>query len=119
MRDNEEVRERYKQRFSYILVDEYQDTNMAQHRILSLLTNKESRICVVGDDAQSIYGFRGADISNILNFQQQYPTARLIKLECNYRSTQCIVEAANSIIKTIAIKFPRKFMRRANLARKF
>ena len=55
--------------------DEYQDTNMAQHRILSLLTNKESRICVVGDDAQSIYGFRGADISNILNFQQQYPTA--------------------------------------------
>lgn len=108
LRDNEEVRERYKQRFSYILVDEYQDTNMAQHRILSLLTNKESRICVVGDDAQSIYGFRGADISNILNFQQQYPTARLIKLECNYRSTQCIVEAANSIIKNNRNQIPKK-----------
>lgn len=108
LRDNEDVRERYKQRFQYILVDEYQDTNMAQHRILSLLTNKDSRICVVGDDAQSIYGFRGADISNILNFQQQYPSARLIKLECNYRSTQCIVEAANSIIKNNRNQIPKK-----------
>lgn len=108
LRDNEDVRERYKQRFQYILVDEYQDTNMAQHRILSLLTNKDSRICVVGDDAQSIYGFRGADISNILNFQQQYPSAGLIKLECNYRSTQCIVEAANSIIKNNRNQIPKK-----------
>lgn len=108
LRDNNEIQERYKQRFQYILVDEYQDTNMAQHRILTLLTNADSRICVVGDDAQSIYGFRGADISNILNFQQQYPTARLIKLECNYRSTQCIVEAANSIIKNNRNQIPKK-----------
>lgn len=95
---NAEICERYRQRFQFILVDEYQDTNMAQHRILSLLTTPDSRICVVGDDAQSIYGFRGADISNILRFAERYPKARIIKLECNYRSTQCIVEAANSII---------------------
>lgn len=108
LRDNSEVRERYKQRFRYILVDEYQDTNMAQHQILRLLTNPDSRICVVGDDAQSIYAFRGADISNILNFQKQYPSARIIKLECNYRSTQNIVEAANSIIRHNSRQIPKK-----------
>ncbi len=108
LRDHAEVRERYLKRFQYILVDEYQDTNMAQHRILSLLTTPESRICVVGDDAQSIYGFRGADITNILTFQEQYPTARIIKLECNYRSTQNIVEAANCIIRNNVGQIPKK-----------
>ena len=99
LRDNPEIQKHYMERFQYILVDEYQDTNMAQHRILALLTTPTSRICVVGDDAQSIYGFRGADIKNILEFQKDYPTARIIKLECNYRSTQNIVEAANCIIR--------------------
>ena len=94
-----EVKKKYSERFQYILVDEYQDTNMAQHRIVAQLTRPDSRICVVGDDAQSIYGFRGADIDNILRFTQQYPTAKLIKLEQNYRSTQTIVNAANSIIR--------------------
>lgn len=107
-KQNESVRLRYMQRFRYILVDEYQDTNMAQHAILSLLTTPTSHICVVGDDAQSIYGFRGADISNILNFVRQYPTARTIKLECNYRSTECIVEAANSIIRHNVGQIPKK-----------
>lgn len=93
-----EVREKYARRFQYILVDEYQDTNAAQHRILTKLTEANSPICVVGDDAQSIYAFRGAKIDNILQFCQQYPTARLIKLERNYRSTQTIVNAANCII---------------------
>lgn len=108
LRDNPEVRERYKHRFRYILVDEYQDTNIAQHQILKLLTDPDSRICVVGDDAQSIYGFRGADISNILNFQKQYPSARVIKLERNYRSTQNIVDAANSIIRHNRSQIPKK-----------
>lgn len=108
LRDNEDVRMRYQRRFKYILVDEYQDTNKAQHSILTLLTNADSRICVVGDDAQSIYGFRGADISNILGFQKQYPTAKVVKLECNYRSTACIVEAANSIIRNNKGQLPKK-----------
>lgn len=107
LRDHLDVRQRYIERFQYILVDEYQDTNMAQYQILSLLTNTKSRICVVGDDAQSIYSFRGADISNILNFQQQYPNARIIKLECNYRSTQNIVNAANSIIRYNEHQIPK------------
>lgn len=107
LRDHLDVRQRYIERFQYILVDEYQDTNMAQYQILSLLTNTQSHICVVGDDAQSIYSFRGADISNILNFQQQYPNARIIKLECNYRSTQNIVNAANSIIRYNEHQIPK------------
>ena len=98
LRDNADVRKRYMDRFRYILVDEYQDTNYAQHQIIRLLTTPESSICVVGDDAQSIYAFRGANIDNILNFTQQYPSARTVKLERNYRSTQNIVNAANSII---------------------
>lgn len=108
LRDHEEVRCKYIRRFEYILVDEYQDTNMAQHRILSLLTQKDSKICVVGDDAQSIYGFRGADITNILNFKEQYPSARIVKLECNYRSTKNIVEAANCIIRNNVGQIPKK-----------
>lgn len=99
-RNNEDVRQRYKERFGYILVDEYQDTNYAQHRIVTLLADEpDSRICVVGDDAQSIYSFRGANIDNILNFNKQYPNARLFKLERNYRSTQNIVSAADSVIR--------------------
>lgn len=108
LRDRADIRQRYVERFKYILVDEYQDTNMAQHQILTLLTGTDSRICVVGDDAQSIYGFRGADISNILNFQKQYSNTRVIKLECNYRSTQNIVNAANCIISYNQHQIPKK-----------
>lgn len=93
-----DVREKYASRFRFVLVDEYQDTNYAQHRIVWQLTEKYRRVCVVGDDAQSIYSFRGADIDNILKFTQSYGEARLFKLEQNYRSTQTIVNAANSLI---------------------
>lgn len=93
-----DVRERYEQHFHYVLVDEYQDTNYAQHAIVWQLTQHTRRVCVVGDDAQSIYSFRGANIDNILTFQKLYEGARLFKLEQNYRSTQNIVEAANSLI---------------------
>lgn len=98
MDQNEEARTRYQQQFQYILVDEYQDTNYIQYLLVSRLAAPQNNICVVGDDAQSIYSFRGADIRNILNFRQQYPQARLFKLERNYRSTQTIVNAANSLI---------------------
>lgn len=94
-----EVAEKYQELFQYILVDEYQDTNRAQYMIIKKLAEQHHRICVVGDDAQSIYSFRGADISNILNFQKDYPEAQLFKLEQNYRSTQTIVNAANSLIR--------------------
>ncbi len=94
-----DVLERWEQRFRYVLVDEYQDTNFAQHRIVWQLTKNHQRVCVVGDDAQSIYSFRGANIDNILTFQKIYNEARLFKLEQNYRSTQNIVEAANSLIR--------------------
>ena len=96
--EHEDVRKIYAERFQYVLVDEYQDTNHVQQLIVTQLTKEHRRICVVGDDAQSIYGFRGADIDNILDFQQQFPEARLFKLEQNYRSTQNIVKAANSLI---------------------
>ena len=99
LRNDEAVRADYAARFRYLLVDEYQDTNHVQQCIVSLLTEGHRRICVVGDDAQSIYGFRGADIDNILDFQKQFPEARLFKLEQNYRSTQNIVQAANSLIR--------------------
>ncbi len=93
-----EAREKYRQQFQYILVDEYQDTNYIQFQLVKQLAEPQNNICVVGDDAQSIYSFRGADIRNILNFRQVYPNARLFKLERNYRSTQTIVNAANSLI---------------------
>lgn len=95
---NPEVCERYQQQFQYVLVDEYQDTNYIQFVLVKKLAEPQNNICVVGDDAQSIYSFRGADIRNILNFRQVYPEARLFKLERNYRSTQTIVNAANSLI---------------------
>ncbi len=94
-----DVLEKWEQRFKYVLVDEYQDTNFAQHRIVWQLTCRHQHVCVVGDDAQSIYSFRGANIDNILTFQKIYDGVRLFKLERNYRSTQTIVEAANSLIK--------------------
>ena len=95
----EDIRQKYVQRFQYVLVDEYQDTNYAQQEIVLLLTREHGRVCVVGDDAQSIYSFRGANIDNILNFQKMYDGAQLFKLEQNYRSTQLIVQAANSLIR--------------------
>ena len=96
---HEDVRRKYVERFRYVLVDEYQDTNYAQQAIVLQLTREHGRVCVVGDDAQSIYSFRGANIDNILDFQQQYVGAKLYKLEQNYRSTQNIVKAANSLIR--------------------
>lgn len=95
---NEEIADKYRRRFKYILVDEYQDTNFVQHSIMLQLTKSHHNICVVGDDAQSIYSFRGANIENILSFRESYPETKLFKLECNYRSTGYIVDAANSLI---------------------
>ena len=96
---HEDVRRRYAEKFQFVLVDEYQDTNYAQQQIVLQLTHERQRVCVVGDDAQSIYSFRGANIDNILNFREAYDDARLFKLEQNYRSTQLIVQAANSLIR--------------------
>ena len=99
LKHNPEVADAWQERFHFVLVDEYQDTNFAQHQIVWLLTNRRQRVCVVGDDAQSIYSFRGADIDNILHFQEAYTGSRLFKLERNYRSTQTIVNAAGSLIR--------------------
>ncbi len=96
---NSDVLEYYRNKFKYILVDEYQDTNHAQYRLVSLLAGKYRNLCVVGDDDQSIYKFRGADIGNILGFEDEFPDAKVIKLEENYRSTQNILNAANSVIR--------------------
>ena len=96
---HEDVRRKYVEKFGFVLVDEYQDTNYAQQQIVLQLTRERQRVCVVGDDAQSIYSFRGANIDNILNFREAYNGARLFKLEQNYRSTQLIVQAANSLIR--------------------
>ena len=98
LRDHPDVLRRYQEQFEYILVDEYQDTNYAQYIIIRRLSQLHSRVCVVGDDAQSIYSFRGAKIENILSFKKDYPSAKVFKLEQNYRSTRTIVEAANSVI---------------------
>ncbi|MEG0698130.1 MAG: UvrD-helicase domain-containing protein, partial [Algoriella sp.] len=94
-----EVLAKYQERFKYIMVDEYQDTNHSQYLIVKALASRYENLCVVGDDAQSIYAFRGANIRNILSFKTDYPDAKLYPLEQNYRSTQMIVEAANQIIK--------------------
>ena len=99
LRDCPDVLARYQEQFQYILVDEYQDTNYAQYVIIRRLSQHHSKVCVVGDDAQSIYSFRGAKIENILSFRNDYPDARVFKLEQNYRSTRTIVEAANSVIE--------------------
>lgn len=99
LKEHEDIRQKYARRFEYVLVDEYQDTNYAQQMIVELLTKDNPHVCVVGDDYQSIYAFRGANIGNILKFNKVYPTARLFKLERNYRSTKNIVAAANSLMK--------------------
>ena len=108
LRDAPDVLEQYQDKFKYLLVDEYQDTNMAQYIIVRRLALKHNNVCVVGDDAQSIYAFRGAKIENILSFQRDYPTAKVYKLEQNYRSTQTIVEAANSLIKNNSRRLDKK-----------
>lgn len=107
LKNHEDIRQRYIERFQYVLVDEYQDTNYAQQEIVVLLTKVHGRVCVVGDDAQSIYSFRGANIDNILGFQKEYDGARLFKLEQNYRSTQLIVQAANSLIRHNERQIPK------------
>ena len=94
----QDVREYYQEKFRYVMIDEYQDTNHLQDLLASLLTGRRQNICVVGDDDQSIYRFRGATIENILNFEQQFPNTCLIRLEQNYRSTQSILNAANAVI---------------------
>ena len=106
-RDFPEVLEKYRSHFQYILVDEYQDTNFSQYIIIKKLAEKHQNVCVVGDDAQSIYSFRGAKIDNILNFESDYPNYKLFKLEQNYRSTQNIVNAANSIIAKNQRQIPK------------
>jgi len=103
-----QVLNKYQHRFQYVLVDEFQDTNLCQYFIIRKLAAVRQNICVVGDDAQSIYAFRGADITNILNFEKDYPDLRIIKLEQNYRSTQTIVEAANSVIAKNKAQLPKK-----------
>ena len=105
--NHEDIRRKYVEKFHFVLVDEYQDTNFAQQAIVYQLTKERQRVCVVGDDAQSIYSFRGANIDNILNFQSQYTNARLFKLEQNYRSTQLIVQAANSLIRRNERQIPK------------
>lgn len=107
-RDHPAILNKYREAFRYILVDEYQDTNYSQYLIIKKLAEDHKNICVVGDDAQSIYSFRGARIENILRFQTDYPEARLFKLERNYRSTQNIVDAANSVIKKNKEQIPKK-----------
>ena len=108
LRDCPDVLARYQELFQYILVDEYQDTNYAQYIIIRRLSQLHSRVCVVGDDAQSIYSFRGAKIENILSFRNDYPTAQVFKLEQNYRSTRTIVNAANSVIERNSRRMDKK-----------
>lgn len=108
LRDNPDVREHYRNFFRYILVDEYQDTNFAQHLIVSQLCNADNNFCVVGDDAQSIYSFRGANIRNILNLKNSFPDLKIFKLEQNYRSTQNIINAANSLIQKNKEQIPKR-----------
>jgi DNA helicase-2/ATP-dependent DNA helicase PcrA len=105
--NHEDMRRKYVERFAFVLVDEYQDTNFAQQKIVLQLTQELQRVCVVGDDAQSIYSFRGANIDNILNFRDSYNNAKLFKLEQNYRSTQLIVQAANSLIRKNERQIPK------------
>ena len=98
LRENRDILEAYQERLRYIMVDEYQDTNSVQFELIRLLSGKYHNLCVVGDDDQSIYKFRGADITNILSFEETFPGAKVVKLEQNYRSTNNILEAANAVI---------------------
>ena len=98
LRENEDVRRKYQEQFEYILVDEYQDTNNSQYELVCLLANEKQNVCVVGDDDQSIYSFRGANINNILNFEENYSDTKRVTLDENYRSTSNILNAANAVI---------------------
>ncbi|MCF0186183.1 MAG: UvrD-helicase domain-containing protein, partial [Bacteroidaceae bacterium] len=118
LRDCPDVLDKYQNFFDYVLVDEYQDTNFAQHLIVSKLTAKSQKLCVVGDDAQSIYSFRGANISNILNLNKAYPTLKTFKLERNYRSTQNIINAANSLIEQNRRQIPKHIFSENNIGEK-
>lgn len=106
--ENEKIREKYQNQFKYIMVDEYQDTNHAQYKLIQLLAQKHQNICVVGDDWQSIYSWRGANYENILNFEKDYPEAKVIKLERNYRSTQHILDAAGAVISRNTARSEKK-----------
>lgn len=106
--DNPDILRHYREYFKYVLVDEYQDTNFAQHRIVRLLTQEIGNLCVVGDDAQSIYSFRGANIRNILELKREYPNLEIFKLEQNYRSTQNIINAANTLIAKNSMQIPKE-----------
>ena len=108
LQQNEEVRTKYQDKFSYLMVDEYQDTNHVQYMLTKILSEKSRNLCVVGDVDQSIYGWRGADIRNILDFEKDYPEAKIIKLEQNYRSTQVILDAANAVIENNSARKPKE-----------
>src|SRR3712207_4525357 len=103
-----DVRERYQTRFKYVHVDEYQDTNHAQYRLVNILAAAHRNLCVVGDDDQSVYSFRGADVRNVLDFERDYPEAKVVKLEQNYRSTQTILDAANAVVANNASRKPKE-----------
>lgn len=118
LRDNPDVLHHYQDFFRYILVDEYQDTNFAQHVIVSQLTRENHSLCVVGDDAQSIYSFRGANIRNILNLRNAYPDLQIFKLEQNYRSTQHIINAANSLIEKTPSRYAKTCSPKTSRARR-
>lgn len=117
-RDNADILDKYREYFRYVLVDEYQDTNFAQHLIVSQLCKTHNNLCVVGDDAQSIYSFRGANISNILNLSRTYPGLKTFKLEQNYRSTQTIIGAANSLIEKNKYQIHKKVFSRSDIGSK-
>lgn len=108
LRDQPEIRAKWQKHFKHILIDEYQDTNAAQYAIVKYLVNEQQNICVVGDDWQSIYSWRGADFTNILNFERDYPAANVIKLEQNYRSTNAILQAAQSVISKNKVRTDKK-----------
>ncbi|HIU63905.1 MAG TPA: DNA helicase PcrA [Candidatus Avacidaminococcus intestinavium] len=108
LQQNETIRQKYQEKFSYLMVDEYQDTNYVQYKLTKLLSEKHRNLCVVGDVDQSIYGWRGADIRNILDFEKDYPEAKIIKLEQNYRSTQVILDAANAVIENNSSRKPKE-----------
>lgn len=113
--DNADILRHYREFFRYVLVDEYQDTNYAQHRIIRLLTEDSGTLCVVGDDAQSIYSFRGANIRNILELKREYPNLEIFKLEQNYRSTQNIINAANTLIAKNSMQIPKEVFSRNDI----
>lgn len=115
LNDNPDILRHYREFFRYVLVDEYQDTNFAQHRIIRLLTQESGTLCVVGDDAQSIYSFRGANIRNILELKREYPTLQIHKLEQNYRSTQNIINAANTLIAKNKGQIPKEIFSRNDI----